>query len=621
MSRRGNGPASSVGSSAGSVASAGAATSPVDGRKRQNKRDEAIRRKVETEISKRKNPVGKTTKATKRRTPGTVLALKPSPPLTMKFHTSIHEAAQFMSAKRENCVLVIDADDSICGIFTAKDIAFKIVGSGADVKSHTIEDIMTPNPLCARTDTSATEALNLMVSKGFRHLPVMDEDHNIAGVLDITKCFYEAMEKLERAYQSSRKLHDALEGVQSELGSSQPAEIISYVEALKQQTEGPDLESVLDGQEPVFVDARTSVSDAAKLMKQRKTTAVLVTDQDTIVGIFTTKDVVLRVIAAGHDPKTCSVVRVMTPQPDFANKSLSIQAALRQMHDGHYLNLPVMNDDSEIVGIVDVLKLTYATLSQINNMNGSGAGTDGAEGPAWNKFWMSLDDSESVHSDGNGSGRRSSTPLSSLRHSINGAPDVSASELAQFNLGSEVGPNDSISRMEERADERMPSISGVLAKAANYPFKFKSPNGRTYRVAVSEETGIAGLRQMIVDKFSAKEIADLGGEGVVEDGKVVSQGFAISYIDDEADAVTITTTQDLVDAVELHRKLGLEKGDLFIHHPEESVDASAETVASLRKTARSSNEIITGIPNEVLLPGAIAALAASIILAFTLSKR
>jgi CBS domain-containing protein len=243
----------------------------------------------------------------------------------MRLRTTIHEAAQFMSAKRENCVLVLDDDDSVCGIFTAKDVAFKIVGAGRDAKSTNIEEIMTPNPMCARTETSATDALNLMVERGFRHLPVMDENQDIAGVLDITKCFYEAMNKLERVYQSSRKLHDALEGVQSELGSSQPAQIIQYVEALKAQTAGPDLESVLDGKPPVFVDVRTNVSDVAKLMKENRTTAVLVTDQDAVTGIFTTKDIVLRVIAAGYNPKNCSVVRVMTPQPDFAPKSMSIQ--------------------------------------------------------------------------------------------------------------------------------------------------------------------------------------------------------------------------------------------------------------------------------------------------------
>jgi CBS domain-containing protein len=211
----------------------------------------------------------------------------------------------------------------------------------------------------------------------------MDENHDISGILDITKCFYDAMEKLERAYSSSRKLYDALEGVQAELGSSQPQQIIQYVEALRSKMSGPTLESVLTGLPPTTVSVRTSVKEAASLMKENHTTAVLVQDQAQITGIFTSKDVVLRVIAAGLDPATCSVVRVMTPHPDFAPMDMSIQAALRKMHgalptslffigmmltarqDGHYLNLPVMSEAGEIVGMVDVLKLTYATLDQV----------------------------------------------------------------------------------------------------------------------------------------------------------------------------------------------------------------------------------------------------------------
>ena len=37
-----------------------------------------------------------------------------------------------------------------------------------------------------------------------------------------------------------------------------------------------------------------------------------------------------------------------------------------KLTDGHYLNLPVMNEPGEIVGMVDVLKLTYATLEQVS---------------------------------------------------------------------------------------------------------------------------------------------------------------------------------------------------------------------------------------------------------------
>jgi len=260
------------------------------------------------------------------------MSLKPSQALQIKPNTTVAEAAQIMAAKREDCVLVTDDNDRIAGIFTAMDLAFRVVGAGIKARDITIDQIMTRNPLCAKTDTSATDALDLMVRKGFRHLPVMDEDHNISGVLDITKCFYDAMEKLERAYSSSKTLYDALQGVQSELGSSQPQQIIQYVEALRQKMSGPTLESVLPDHPPATVSVRTSVKEAAIIMKGHHTTAVLVQDQGAITGIFTSKDVVLRVIAAGLDPANCSVVRVMTPHPDFAPVDMSIQAALRKMH-------------------------------------------------------------------------------------------------------------------------------------------------------------------------------------------------------------------------------------------------------------------------------------------------
>jgi CBS domain-containing protein len=120
--------------------------------------------------------------------------------------------------------------------------------------------------------------------------------------------------------------------VQTELGSSQPQQVIQYVEALRSKMSGPTLETVLDGLPPVTVSVRTTVKDAAALMKENHTTALLVQDQGSITGIFTSKDIVLRVIAPGLDPSTCSVVRVMTPHPDFAPSDMSIQAALRKMH-------------------------------------------------------------------------------------------------------------------------------------------------------------------------------------------------------------------------------------------------------------------------------------------------
>lgn len=164
-----------------------------DSRRRQSKRDDAIRRKIENDLSKKKKSGTRKTKH-KKGVPGTVLSLKPSEPIICKTSSTVYEVSQLMSAKRENCILVVNDIGELLGIFTAKDLAFRIVGAGLSATLVTIDQIMTPNPMCANSNTPASEALNLMVHKGFRHLPVLDENNQIVGVLDITKCYAQQME-------------------------------------------------------------------------------------------------------------------------------------------------------------------------------------------------------------------------------------------------------------------------------------------------------------------------------------------------------------------------------------------------------------------------------------------
>ncbi|KAF4549358.1 CBS domain-containing protein [Elsinoe fawcettii] len=622
-------------------------------RQKQSKRDEAIRKKIETDLNKKRSNPARARQARKA-PPGTVLSLRPSPALQIKPNTTVAEAAQLMAAKREDCVLVTDDDDRIAGIFTAKDLAFRVVGEGIKANTVTIDQIMTKNPLCAKTDTSATDALDLMVRKGFRHLPVMDENHDISGILDITKCFYDAMEKLERAYSSSRKLYDALEGVQAELGSSQPQQIIQYVEAIRHKMSGPTLESVLNGLPPTTVSVRTSVKEAAALMKENHTTAVLVQDQGSITGIFTSKDVVLRVIAAGLDPANCSVVRVMTPHPDFAPMDMTIQSALRKMHDGHYLNLPVMSGEGEIVGMVDVLKLTYATLDQINSMS-----TGDSEGPAWNKFWMSIDhDTESMMS-GEGS-HTHSRHTHDIRSQVM-SPDLSRPGVERLDS---VAPGDSASHTGVESPSAS-AVGGATSPAdVPFPFKFKAPSGRTHRLAIAPSAGMPALIAVVAEKLGS-EAASLGGVPTF-DTALSSTGFALSYLDNEGDTVSITTDADLLDAITLARSAGREKVDLFVHHPdkaplpattnpapstqpmptppesvkdrrsfglqseENSADEETEFLNEKRKGRRREKasevakhpqeQVIQGVPNELLLPGAIVTLAVVIVGVFAFTR-
>lgn len=575
----------------------------LDSRKRQSKRDDAIRRRLENDLNKKrltKNSHAK--RRSKHSNPGSVLSLKPSEAVVCKPSNTAYEVAQLMSARRENCILVVDDEESLLGIFTAKDLAFRVVGKGVRAASVTIDHIMTPNPLCAMADTPASEALNLMVQRGFRHLPVLDENNAIVGVLDITRCYQEAMEKLERMYESSKKLHDALEGVHMEIGmSQQPLHVVKYFESLKAVMSGPTLETVLDENTlPSYVTVKTTVQDAAILMKENHTTAVLVKDaNDIVTGIFTSKDVVLRVIAAGLDPKTVSVIRVMTSQPDVAQKELTIQQALRKMFDGHYLNLPVV-EDSEIIGIVEVLKLTYATLEQISLMkSGDDDDSSNVEGPAWNKFWTALDnDTESLHSDS---------------HADSGShmPDISQSEINQFSIAHDnLAPGDSVSVTNETQGASLVN-SQYDVKELPFSFKFKSPSGRVHRISVKPVEGIILLRDYIVAKLNQAELQQLN-----------QTQFAISYIDDEGDIVAITSDQDLVDCVLINRNSKLDKADIFIHHPEESIDLEDYHQKRQAKGGpKPVSQIVPGVANEALIGGLLLAVGAALAVGLAMGKK
>lgn len=169
------------------------------------------------------------------------------------------------------------------------------------------------------------------------------------GLLDITKVFHEALDKVERSSSASEKLYSALAGVQTELGPNmtanpQAAAMLAYVDALREKTALPDLTSVMDSRtHPATVGPKTTVKEAAKLMQEHRTTAVCVMENSggqngtpRIAGIFTSKDVVLRVIAAGLEPSRCSVVRVMTPHPDVAPPTMVVQDALKKMYSEHF---------------------------------------------------------------------------------------------------------------------------------------------------------------------------------------------------------------------------------------------------------------------------------------------
>ena len=270
------------------------------------------------------------------------------------------------------------------------------------------------------------------------------------------------------------------------------------------------------------------------------------------------------------------------------------------------------------------------------------------EGPAWGKFWLSLDnDSESMMS-GEGS-HRAHTPghRSLMSPELLSRPNVDRVDSVQpHESASHNGDDDRSESPEEPASASM--------EDSPFPFKFKAPSGRVHRLQVTASAGMEDLVSNVNAKLGG-EIDAVGGGAIVEEGKLTASGYALSYLDNEGDTVSITTDQDLLDAITLSRQHHRDKVDLFVHDPEkppmsatvdphpamskpltppstlksrrldEDEDEMATPVKKERKPMSQAkqqqpDQLVAGVPNELLLPGAIVTLAVVIIGVFTIGR-
>lgn len=274
------------------------------------------------------------------------------------------------------------------------------------------------------------------------------------------------------------------------------------------------------------------------------------------------------------------------------------------------------------------------------------------EGPAWNKFWMSLDnETESVMSGEGASSRMPHTP--DARSLL--SPDK---ERAGMNLDN-VQPNDSASHHgDESPDQSAVEPPSATLENTPFPFKFKAPSGRMHRIHVTASAGMAELITSVVGKLGT-EVETVGGQPNLEDGKLGKSGFALSYLDNEGDTVSITTDHDLLEAISLARQSHRDKVDLFVHHPDKpplsatldphpglakpptppesvlkerrrySSDETEEEEAEVKPKkerpistmqVKQQGQLVAGLSNEVLLPGAIVTLAVVIVAVFAFSR-
>ncbi|XP_058226408.1 CBS domain-containing protein CBSCBSPB5-like isoform X2 [Rhododendron vialii] len=353
----------------------------------------------------------------------TVRRLRLSKALTVPETTSIYEACRRMAARGVDALLVTDTNALLCGILTDKDIATRVIAREVNLEATPVSKVMTRNPVFVLSETLAVEALQKMVTGKFRHLPVVQNGQVIA-LLDIAKCLYDAIARMERAAEKGKAIAAAVEGVEKQWGTSKSGPN-TFIETLRDRLFRPSLSTIIpENSKIVTVSPTDTVLEVTKKMLVHHNGSAVVTVQNKPCGILTSKDILMRLIAQNLPLESTLVDKVMTPNPECATVDTPIVDALHIMHDGKFLHLPVVDRDGIVVAVVDVLHITHAAVATVGSTSGV---SNEAASNMMQKFWDSAmessqaDDEEDAHSDSlkmpsesAETGRSNSCPLSNL---------------------------------------------------------------------------------------------------------------------------------------------------------------------------------------------------------------
>ncbi|MEI6734743.1 MAG: CBS domain-containing protein [Comamonadaceae bacterium] len=101
--------------------------------------------------------------------------------LTASLETTVRQAAKLMASKNVGAILVVE-NEQLVGIFSERDVVFRVVAKGLDPKTTALSQVMTSDPKTLEPGRSYGHALLLMQENGFRHVPVVENGKPIGIV-------------------------------------------------------------------------------------------------------------------------------------------------------------------------------------------------------------------------------------------------------------------------------------------------------------------------------------------------------------------------------------------------------------------------------------------------------
>ena len=222
--------------------------------------------------------------------------------------SSVVAAANIMSDKNISCIIVSDNGD-LSGIITETDLLKKAVAEGNDFRRMTVKQIMSSPVRSIPRNLSILDAGQIMENENIRRLVVMDQER-LVGIITQTD--------IVRVLTSYSMWKDVSELMTSDVAA---------------------------------IDSSVTVKEAAELMASRDISCLVATDNDDVVGIFTERDLLKRVIALKRNPAETILKKVMSSPAVGVPPNYSITSASKKIEKMRIRRLLVL-DGKTLVGVL-----------------------------------------------------------------------------------------------------------------------------------------------------------------------------------------------------------------------------------------------------------------------------
>jgi len=237
--------------------------------------------------------------------------------------STVVSAAEIMSSNNISCI-VVSENGCISGIVTETDMLKKAVADRQDFSKMKVEEIMSSPVRSVARNLSVMEAGKIMEAENIRRLVIMDEKQPV-GII-----------------------------TQSDL-----------VRALASYTLSKEVSEIMTSDVAVVASSE-NVKKAAEFMASKDISCLVVIDHDSVVGIFTERDLLKRIIATKQNPARTCMKEVMTSPVVTVPPDCSVLSAHKLLEKTSIRRLVVVDDDN-LCGVItqtDILKAIKTMLEE-----------------------------------------------------------------------------------------------------------------------------------------------------------------------------------------------------------------------------------------------------------------